>query len=597
MRNSRNQTVAVSALSLLFFGVVSSSCTTAFSKAQIADNSVILAQAFVDCVWEIDPEIYFDDARLAGHAFRQAPRAMKLAEYHGKPNVSTSGSFTGQKRFEESRLFSLDLPMIRANAIDERRDSSDLPAQFCLQVSVRYEADAAVYHFEFFSPRIAIDDGQRLVRDGQYVADLKSRSGYAIPATADTLIEELRKRRVPLDFAAQVFGISDDHEARRTGVEFLVGSGRVLVTEHIDRGVPRLSQLQAIVRLRDGVTARELYDGVLEVDSVRETLADNARRLTAARKNSVERIASAKAAEKAHWDRIKRRELAARRARDTDMFLDSLAQGANELESWQRQQSSRSYGGASTGQRHAAANQQAIEDSLEKGRVNGAIAAAERKIAADKRRGNQQRQRKAQKQQARIQHKIEDDARDFQKQWHDFGVELVIISRDLKRKDFAAAQSKYESLQAERKHLDQRLQKAGLKPTRLTSQDIWFQVTKKQLRQRSQGVRSRLTRLQATSGEAWSEHFVAKIAGVEFYQRVRARKWPDKAVDLTWRVVNTNNYPVWHSLDESAPAAGMKSYLWGGSDLKPGGSLLHEWVSYEPGRTDWRFEGFVRREN
>lgn len=597
MRPSRNLNRTFAVFCLLCFGVASSSCTTTYSKEQISDNSIILAQAFVDCVWDIDPEIYFDDARLAGHAFRQAPRAMKSAEFDGTPSVRTNGGFAGQKRFEESRLFSLDLSMMRANAIDAHRDPSELPAQFCLLVSVRYEADAAVYHFQFFSPRIAINDGQRLVRDGQYVADLGLRNGYAIPASADALIAELRKRDVPLDFAAQVFKVSDDHKAKRTGAEFLIGSGRVLVTEGLDRDASRLNQLQAIVRLRDGVTARELYDELLEVESVRETLAEHARKFSDARRSSAQRIASAEAAEKKHSDRVARRALAARRARDTDMFFESLAKGANELGAWQRQQSANSYGGPSAGQGRAADRQRSIDESYEKGRISGQIAMAERKIAADKRRSNQQVARKAKDRQDRIQGMVEDDARDFKKQWQGFGVQLVIIGRDLKRAEFAEAQSKYETLQVERKGLDQRLQKAGLKPTRLASQDRWFEVSKKKLRKRSEGVRSRLNPLLAPSGEAWSEHFIGKIAGVEFYQRVRARKWPDKAVDLTWRVVNTNNYPVFHSLHESAPDSGMKSYLWGGSELKPEGTHLHEWVSYEPRRSDWRFKGFVRREN
>lgn len=42
---------------------------------------------------------------------------------------------------------------------------------------------------------------------------------------------------------------------------------------------------------------------------------------------------------------------------------------------------------------------------------------------------------------------------------------------------------------------------AGLKPTRLASQDRWFEVSKKKLRQRSEGVRSRLNPLLAPSGE------------------------------------------------------------------------------------------------
>ena len=265
MRDSRHQTATVYSLVLLF-GIVSSSCATTFSKEQIADNSAALAQTFVDCVWDIDPEIYFDDARLAGHAFRHAPRVMKSAEYHGKPGTRNSRGLAGQQHFEESRLFSLDLPIVPANAIDEKREPTELPAQFCLQVSVRYEADAAVYYFEFFTPRVAIHKQQRLVRDGKYVADLDARSDYALPAAADAVIADLQKRGLPLDFAAQVFKVSDDLRAVKTGAEFLMGSGRVLVTEDVNSASTRLDQLQAIVRLRDGMTARSLYDRVLKID-------------------------------------------------------------------------------------------------------------------------------------------------------------------------------------------------------------------------------------------------------------------------------------------------------------------------------------------
>ena len=596
MRDSRHQTATVYSLVLLF-GIVSSSCATTFSKEQIADNSAALAQTFVDCVWDIDPEIYFDDARLAGHAFRHAPRVMKSAEYHGKPGTRNSRGLAGQQHFEESRLFSLDLPIVPANAIDEKREPTELPAQFCLQVSVRYEVDAAVYYFEFFTPRVAIHKQQRLVRDGKYVADLDARSDYALPAAADAVIADLQKRGLPLDFAAQVFKVSDDLRAVKTGAEFLMGSGRVLVTEDVNSASTRLDQLQAIVRLRDGMTARSLYDRVLKIDSVRNSLAEHARQLTDARSSGAKRIASARANEKAEADRIARRELAARRARDTDMFLEVLAEGANELNSWSRQQSNRYSGSGSAAQSRSAANQRAIEESYEKGRIRGQIAAAERKIAADNRRSALARQRQTKARQDRSHDKLEDQVRDFGKRWHDFEVELAIVGRDLLRTEFVEAKSKYAELKKQRQSLDAQLHKAGLKPTNLASQDIWFQVAKKKLARRKKGVRSRLRQLQAPSGEKWSEHFIAKIAGVKFYQRVRARKWPDKAVDLAWRVVNDNNYPVWHSLDEDAPAAGRKSYLWGGSELKPRGEHLHEWVTYEADRIDWRFEAFVRREN
>ncbi|MGK0434482.1 MAG: hypothetical protein ACJA0V_003639, partial [Planctomycetota bacterium] len=39
MRSLRNQNRTFAALCLLFFGVVSSSCTTTYSKQQISDNS------------------------------------------------------------------------------------------------------------------------------------------------------------------------------------------------------------------------------------------------------------------------------------------------------------------------------------------------------------------------------------------------------------------------------------------------------------------------------------------------------------------------------------------------------------------------------
>ncbi len=129
------------------------------------------------------------------------------------------------------------------------------------------------------------------------------------------------------------------------------------------------------------------------------------------------------------------------------------------------------------------------------------------------------------------------------------------------------------------------------------------QIWASQVLLRSQGqVRWAVERAQGAgespaSGEEWCEHHVATIAGVKFYQRVQARTWPEKMVDLTWKVVNTNNHPVWHSLEESKPNSELRSYLWGGSDLKPGASHTHVSVSYEPGRSDWRFEGFVRRED
>jgi hypothetical protein len=62
-------------------------------------------------------------------------------------------------------------------------------------------------------------------------------------------------------------------------------------------------------------------------------------------------------------------------------------------------------------------------------------------------------------------------------------------------------------------------------------------------------------------------------------------------------VVNTNDHPVRHQLEESAPSSGVQFYLWGGSDLKPGQSFLHVYVTYERDRGYWNFRGFARREN
>ena len=575
-------------------------CQLSFTPEQVASNADVLADAVVEYVWEVDPEIYFDDEQFAAHDFERRPHPMRSSDYRGNLGLRWGTGLAGHERYAESRVFALDLPLSRWNAQNLNHEESRFPALLCMLVSAKYEADAAVYYFEFFTPRIASEDGRSLVRRDSYVADVRSRSGHAIPVAAESLARELRERGLPLEFSAGIFGINDEFEVNKVGDEFLLGSGRVLVSESPHFPPRRLERLQARVRLGDGVTAHELYDELLTDETVRQALANQSSEMTRQRRNQSQHIAGAQAAEDRQYKREQARRRAARRARMNRAFTDALADGARDLEEWNREQANQFYGtqgGWYGGGGGATSSAQEQREKEKEQRLRREAEAQERKISAAKRQAARERARKAKQRKAEIHSRLEQKVEAFEKKWKDFQRELVFLDRDLKRAEFAAAKRQYAQLEKERDALNKTLAEAELDPVNVSSEERWFELTEQELRRRAEGVRQSLSPMQAPHGEEWREYLVRTIAGVEFYQRVRARKWPDKVVDLAWRVVNKNSYPVWHSLDESAPSSGQKSYLWGGSEIKPGGSHLHVWVTYEQGRSYWKFTGFVRRED
>lgn len=245
----------------------------------------------------------------------------------------------------------------------------------------------------------------------------------------------------------------------------------------------------------------------------------------------------------------------------------------------------------------AAAHQRELDEKLEDQRIQGQIDAERRKDAALKAAQEREREQERQERQKELRWKLEDETDELKKAWSDFEFKLAMAGRDLKQAEFPGLESEYRTLESEQANLNERLEKAGMNKMSDQSNDTWFQINRRLLKNRASGTRKTLYGMHGSSGEEWSEHFVEEIQGIRFYQRVRFRTWPDAAVDLTWRVENTTRHPYWHSLTEFKTDTDPQHYLWGGSTLKPGASHSHVYVSYAEDRTSWKFEGFVRRED
>lgn len=246
---------------------------------------------------------------------------------------------------------------------------------------------------------------------------------------------------------------------------------------------------------------------------------------------------------------------------------------------------------------NAAQHQRELDDKLEKQRVQGQIDAERRKDAAAKTAYQQKREQEKLAKEKKLRWKLDDETDALKKAWSDFEFKLVVAGRDLKKDEFPGLESEFRSLESEQKDLNKRLEKAGMATMSDRSNDVWFDINRRELKNREAGKRETLYGLHGPSGEDWSEHLVATIQGIHFYQRVRYRKWPDPAVDVSWRVENTTSHPYWHSLTEFKTNTHPLHYLWGGGTLKPGASYSHVYVSYAKDRTNWNFEGFVRRED